>query len=172
MKIYAPWVKSSNPFTGSSGNRIAPDANGMAVIDPEDLLSLMKAGFIQDGEPFIREVAFNSNNQNTFPANCLAFGEIIILTVTGSANVSLALGNAVNIATMRANSKTWDSWLVRILNLNSGNLTVADGDNAIGNGMKVIGPNKTAELLAQIFDMGESVGVRMAFYFAGFGNAV
>ena len=172
MKVYAPWLKSSTPVTGASGNRITPNGNGMAVIDPEDLLALMKAGLIQDGEPFIREVAFNSNNQNTFPANCLAFGKIIILTVTGSANVSLALGNAANIAAMRANSKTWDSWLVRVINLNSGNLTIADGNNAVGNGMQVIPTNRWAELLPQIIDMGEQVGVRMAFYFAGFGNAV
>jgi hypothetical protein len=172
MKVYAPWLKSSAPLTGANGNRVSTDANGLAVVDQEDLLALMEAGLIQDGEPFIREVAFNSNNQNTFPANCLAFGKVIILTVTGSANVSLALGNAANIAAMRANSKTWDSWLVRVINLNSGNLTIADGDNAVGNGMQVIGANKWAELLPQIIDMGEQVGVRIAFYFAGFGAAV
>jgi hypothetical protein len=172
IKMHAPWLTKANPYIGSNGQPFSKDANNLVDVEDRDFQTLLALGFVQDGEPPVRIVNFNSNANANFTANCFGWGKQIILTVEGGANLTHTLPSAAAIAALLPNPKTGDRWMIRIINKLTGTLTLADGNNCVANGTNSVATNRTMDIMADLFDMGESVGIRMAMYNVGYGNAV
>ncbi len=132
IKMYAPFLGQAAQIMASNGTPITIDANGQANIAEADVLALLKQGFTLavgqgGGMPAFRRTTHGNNANSTLAANALAYGQMIFLVVSGGEALTHTTATAANMLAAIPGAKLFDTWLARILNLNSGNLTVGPG---------------------------------------------
>lgn len=173
IKMYAPWLTGAAQIIGSNGNAITVDANGLVLIDDADFLTMLKQGFTSGGAamPDFRRTTATNNANCTLSANAMSYGKRIFLVVSGAAAITATTDTANNMCALVPNAKLWDTWTVRVINVNSGNLTLAGGANVAFNGTAVIAANRWVDYMAMVLDFGNDTTNRVVFFNVGFGNA-
>jgi hypothetical protein len=177
VKMYAPFLKQGSRIIGSNGAPITVDANKTANVADEDVLTLIKQGFhLQVGmSPFImpdvRRTVHTNNANSILAANAMIWGGMVINVISGGAALTHTTETSANMAAVIPGIKNFDRWLVRIINKNSGNLTLAPGsgvnfNNVAGNNASiVIAANKYVDF------MGMYENGNISFADIGQGNA-
>jgi hypothetical protein len=170
VKMYAPWVQGSTRFTGQDGDTITVGTDGYANVPEKDVLAFMKMGFIiaggsGGGMPEFRRTVFSAAANNTLGANAMAYGKRIFNWISGGAALTHTTDSAANMIAVMPNPKAFDTWWVRILNQNSGNLTFLAGANVSFNGTAVMAANRYVDFMGYI-DTGNAI----KFDNVGFGN--
>jgi hypothetical protein len=173
IKMYAPWLTKAARIIDSNGNAISIDANGIVEVSESDFLTLLRQGFTSGGSamPDFRRTAATNNANCTLVANAMAYGKKIYLMVSGAAAITATTETANNMIALIPNAKLWDTWMVRVVNVNSGNLTLAGGANVAFNGTAVIAANRWADYMAMVMDFGADTTNLIVFFNVGFGNA-
>jgi hypothetical protein len=178
VKMYAPFLGQGAKLVGSNGVPISVDANKTANIAEEDVLALLKQGFtLQTGMvpgamPMIRRTVHSNAANSTLAANAMIWGEMVVNVISGGAALTHTTATSNNMAACIPGIKNFDRWLVRLINKNSGNLTLAPGagvnfnDVAGNNASIVIAANKYVDL------MGMYENGNISFADIGQGNAV
>lgn len=178
IKMYAPFVLAGSQFIASNGTPISVAANGMVNVADEDVLSFIRQGFQLaigqgGGMPEARRTTHANNANSTLAGNALAYGKRVFLVVSGGAALTHTTATAANTLAAIPNVKLYDNWIARIINLNSGNLTVGPGSGVTlraSNGAAantVLGTNTYADLYCQ-YDAANSVAMTVV----GSGNAL
>jgi hypothetical protein len=176
--MYGPFLGQAAQITGSNGIPVSIDANGYANISESDVLAMMKQGFLLavgggGGMPESRHTVYTANANGTLYANSMAYGKFVTVVGSGGANVTLTTETGANIIAVIPGAKLYDSWRTRLINVNSGNITVAPGANvtikdANGNAASsVVGSNKMVDYHAYIDSSGN-----VTYWEIGRGNAV
>jgi len=172
--MYAPWLaNSARIIIGSNGAPLSIDSNGLALVQEEDYMIMLRLGFTAITEPNCRRTVASNNANCTLSANAMAYGKQIFLFVSGAGAITANTETAANIIAVLPNPKVWDTWMARVININSGNLTLAAGNNVAFNGTSVIAANRFIDFMAQLIDDptgGNAVG-RLVYNNVGFGNA-
>lgn len=178
VKMYAPFLKQAAQITGSNGVPISVDANGSANIAEEDVIALLRQGFTlqvgmkSGGMPSVRRTVHSNAANSTLAANAMIWGGMVINVISGGAALSHTTASAANMAAQIPGIKNYDRWLVRIINKNSGNLTLVAGsgvnfNDVAGNNVSiVIAANKYVDF------MGMYENSAISFADIGQGNAV
>lgn len=170
VKMYAPWALGSTQFTGQDGGVISVAANGYANVPEKDVLAFMRMGFIivsgsGGGMPEFRRTVFANAANSTLYGNSMAYGKRIFNWISGGAALTHTTETAANMIAVMPNPQPYDTWWVRILNLNSGNLTLTAGANVSFNGTAVVAANRYIDFMGYI-DTGNAI----RFDNVGFGN--
>jgi hypothetical protein len=171
IKMYAPWMGQSRQVLDGNGQPLTI-TGGYATVAEKDVLSLLKQGFILAGEPECRRTPHSNNANSVLAANAMVFGKRVFLYVDGGAALTHTTETAANIVATLPNPKQYDRWQVRVINKNSGNLTLTGGNSVTfydiaGNaGDPVITANRFADFMGMI-DTGNAI----TYTVVGFGNA-
>jgi hypothetical protein len=170
VKMYGPWVKGSTQFTGQDGGAITLDANGYMNVPEKDVLAFLKMGLViaggsGGGMPEFRRTVFSAAANNTLGANAMAYGKRIFNWISGGAALTHATESAANMIAVMPNPQPYDTWWVRILNTNSGNLTLTGGANVSFNGTAVVAANRYVDFMAYL-----DGNAAIRFDNVGFGN--
>ena len=167
MKIHMPWLSSSQTFMGSGGKVVTPDANGICDIPNDDAIVAIKMGALKTlGMPQVRRTTASNAANCTLAANAMAFGREIYIFFSGAAAITANTAPAANIISVMPAARLYDTWTVRVINTNSGNLTLAGGNGVSFNGTAVIAANRYVDFMGLIND-----GNTVVYYNVGFGNA-
>ncbi len=178
VKMYAPFLGQGAKIVGSNGVPISVNANKTANVAEEDVLALLKQGFtLQVGMapgamPEVRRTVHSNNANSTLAANAMIWGGMVINVISGGAALTHTTETSNNMAAIIPGIKNYDRWLVRLINKNSGNLTLAAGtgvnfnDVSGNNAAIVIAANKYVDFMA-MYENGN-----ISFADIGQGNAV
>lgn len=165
VKMYAPFQGQAAQVRSSNGSPITV-TNGYANVAEADVLSMLKQGWKIAGMPEVRRTTASNNANCTLVANAMAYGKRVITFFSGAAAITCTTETAANIIAELPNPKIFDTWLARVINLNSGNLTLSGGANVSFNGTAVVAANRFIDFMAQM-DSNDTI----IYYNVGFGNA-
>ncbi len=178
VKMYAPFLGQGAKIVGSNGVPISVNANKTANVAEEDVLALLKQGFtlqigmVPGAMPEVRRTVHSNNANSVLAANAMIWGGMVVNVISGGAALTHTTETSNNMAATIPGIKNYDRWLVRLINKNSGNLTLAAGsgvnfnDVSGNNAAIVIAANKYVDFMA-MYENGN-----ISFADIGQGNAV
>ena len=166
VKMRAPGSYKGHPifFSGGSSNNVA---STLLIDVPEaDVATLLRMGFVI--EPIEWQYKVLANNANsTLDANAIAGARHCVLNVSGGANLSHTTDIAANMIAEIQNARIGDTWRIRIVNVNSGTVTLVGGTGVTITGTAAVATNRTVEFMAT-YSAANTIGLQNI----GFGNAV
>jgi hypothetical protein len=118
-------VSVNNATPPTSGNTYKPDANGFIYnVDSRDIIYLLSCGFtVQSMASTVIATADNGTTQTLTPA-MVSGGAETVHTSAGGTTPSLTLPLAADLIAANPGLQVGDSYVLKVLNTNSGTATI------------------------------------------------
>ncbi len=140
IKMRVPASYNNVEFFFIGGNANAPDANGYIEVPEDDFLAMMRLGSSRSWFDDQRSTLANAS-PSVIPASSLAGAQFVVLIVSGGAALTHTTDIGANIAALIPNAGNNKTWRLRIVNTNSGLMTLAAGNNVTINSGASIAAN-------------------------------
>ncbi len=141
-------VNVSTPPT--SGQTYTPDANGMVLVDPRDVMYLLGQGFLMSSFPVTQKIATADNGTTqTLTAAMVAGASEVIHVSTGGTTPSLTLPLAADVIAALPGLAVGGTYILRVINSNSGTATIVTNTGWTTSGTLTIATNTWRDFLVR-----------------------
>ncbi len=161
IKMRVPAAYNQIEFIWMDGSNNIADANGYVTVPEEDFLAMLKMGASRNWFDDQRAALANAS-PSVIPASSLAGAQFVVLIVSGGAALTHTTDDGANIAAMIPNAGNNKTWRLRIVNQNSGLMTLAAGNNVTINSGANIAANSWSD-----YEVLYSGGNTFIFYSVG-----
>lgn len=151
MKMPVGWTGSisvnvSTPPT--SGQTYTPDANGMVLVDPRDVLYLLAQGFTLNNFPVAQRIATADNGTTqTLTAAMVSGAGNVVHVSSGGTTPSLTLPLAASVIAALPGMAVGDTYVLRVINSNSGTATIVTNTGWTTSGTLTLATNTWRDFL-------------------------
>lgn len=152
-------MKAPVGFTGSvtmgqstpptTGQTYTPDANGMVVVDPKDVPAMISIGFLPQQGPTQAKIATadNGTTQTLTAAMVTGGGQEVVHVSAGGTTPTLTMPTGALMDAALPGFQVGQSFILRVINSNSGTATIADGSGMDMQGTLTLATNTWREFL-------------------------